>query len=62
MSKIIDKERMKEICKIGQRANCCRYLTVDGEGFKCAKNTSWARVIDERVTAMTAKGDNCEGL
>ena len=62
MSKIIDNERLKKICKMGQGASCCRYMTADGEGIKCAKNTSWARIIDERIATMTTKSDNCEGL
>ena len=50
------------VCRIGQGANCCRYLTADGNGFHCAKlNPSLASAIDRR-TDMVAKSDNCPGV
>jgi hypothetical protein len=50
-------------CKPG-KAECCRYLCADGDGWVCAKLTSIGSIIDERVAAgtMNATGDNCEGI
>jgi hypothetical protein len=51
------------ICKIGQGANCCKYLLAGTEGFECAKHEGEKQMID-RVWNETknAQGDNCEGL
>lgn len=51
-----------ETCKIGQGAECCRYLTMGADGFSCAKRTSLRYTIDNRVRKMNAKGDNCDGV
>ena len=42
----------------------CRYLIVSDAGWGCAKLSSLAGVIDERVRRGTfrAVGDNCAGL
>jgi hypothetical protein len=55
---------VKQTCKIGQGAVCCRYLGADGGGFDCLKLTSLRAYLDERVAlgTITARGDNCEGL
>ncbi len=53
---------IKEVCKIGQGKDCCRYLTMGPNGFECAKlNLGLMLTIDARVESMNAKGDNCEG-
>jgi hypothetical protein len=54
----------KEVCKIGQGAACCRYLTMDKDGWDCAKWTSLRFTLDDRVenNEMNAHGDNCEGV
>ena len=58
----ITKEYMDEVCKMGQGADCCRYITVGAEGFLCAKDDPYLKpAIDRRVIQMTAKGDNCDG-
>jgi len=56
-------EHVKNVCKIGQGHDCCRYLVVGPNGFECMKNTSLAPVLDKRVTdeTISARGDNCEG-
>lgn len=54
----------KAVCKIGQRAACCRYLIVSSDGFGCAKNVPDLRtLLDVRVVqeSITARGDNCPG-
>lgn len=55
-------DQVKNVCKIGQGADCCRYLMF-GDGFECARNTATAAILDMRVLAKTmiARGDNCDG-
>lgn len=56
-------EHVKNVCKIGQGNDCCRYLVLGGNGFECAKHTELATLLDTRVkdNTITAQGDNCEG-
>jgi len=56
-------EHVKQVCKIGQGHQCCRYLVMGARGFECAKHTELAVLLDTRVMAetITARGDNCEG-
>lgn len=49
------------ICKMGQGAECCRYLVFSSD-FACAKRSSVAATIDARVETMNARGDNCDGI
>lgn len=58
------EEWIRGVCRIGQRAECCRYLVCDGGGFDCAKHTDSAVYLDLRVLSNTinAQGDNCPGL
>jgi hypothetical protein len=60
----IPEKHVKEICKIGQGNECCRYITVGPKGFMCVKYTSIGRYLDSRVEAndMVAQGDNCDGI
>ena len=62
MTKNISNETLKNVCKIGQGANCCRYILCGQNGFECGKLTKLKESIDKRVNIMTAKGDNCKGL
>ena len=55
-----DDDHAKSVCKIGQGADCCRYLSMGAEGFSCEKLSPLGDTIDLRDD-MTAKGDNCEG-
>ena len=57
-------EQVKDICKRGGRAKCCRYLIAGTDGFECAKLTTLKPVIDNKVKKgqFTAKGDNCLGI
>lgn len=55
---------VKGTCLLGTGATCCRYLTVDGQGFHCGKlDPAIAATIAKRITSgtFTAKGDNCPG-
>ena len=56
-------DQIKNVCKIGQGADCCRYLVMGINGFECMKGTSLAEILDMRVltNTITAKGDNCDG-
>lgn len=59
----ITYQQLKEVCKIGQGNECCRYLIVGPKGFGCAKHTDLRDCIDSRVDEgiMVARSDNCEG-
>jgi len=52
---------IRDTCKLGQRAACCRYLSASESGLNCEKLTDLGRQIDV-LTHMTAKGDNCPGV
>jgi hypothetical protein len=56
-------EWIKGVCRIGQGAACCRYLTMSPTGWDCEKKTQLGLVLDARVARgeMTARGDNCKG-
>jgi hypothetical protein len=62
-SPVVPDSMLRSTCKIGQGAECCRYLTVSDQ-FYCEKHTQLAATIDARVAAGTylSVGDNCEGL
>lgn len=58
----LSKNYVKEVCKIGQGAACCRYLGAGTNGLECLKlDIDFAPLVDKR-TDMVAKGDNCEGV
>lgn len=57
-------DHVKDVCKIGQGHDCCRYLVVAPGGFECGKLEPPVKyVLDRRVRneQITARGDNCEG-
>lgn len=58
-----DLEHVKTVCKIGQGAECCRYLTFSGRGWSCEKKTTGKALFDRRVAQklMVAQSDNCAG-
>lgn len=60
----VSDARATAICKIGQGALCCRYLTVDKDGLGCDKHTDLRVVLDERAKSpgWSAVADNCPGL
>lgn len=58
-----NKKHWETVCKIGQGADCCKYLVM-GKGFECMKeDPENKKVIDDNwaVTPHVAQGDNCEG-
>lgn len=57
-------EYIKQVCKIGQGATCCKYLAMGPNGFECMKaNEADKKIIDRNwaTTEYVAQGDNCEG-
>lgn len=65
MSSLIPFEYRRDICRIGQGSDCCRYIVGSAFGLECAKHQFKINdEIDRRVAAgmMRATGDNCEGL
>jgi hypothetical protein len=55
---------IKDVCKIGQRELCCRYLLMAPTGWECGKLDPRAKmVLDAKVASgsFTSQGDNCEG-
>lgn len=60
----VDIEYAREVCKIGQGRDCCRYLTIGGSGWSCEKlNPEGRRMIDARAARglFTAISINCSG-
>lgn len=60
----IDNDHARNVCKIGQGAECCRYLTVAGaHGWSCEKYSNLGLLIDQRFMEgrMVAQGNNCPG-
>ena len=57
-------DQIKNVCKIGQGAACCKYLVVGANGFECMKVDRMARaMIDKNWEQIKhiAQGDNCDG-
>lgn len=50
-----------DVCKIGQEANCCKYLIMGHLGFECGKLLLGIKAALDLQTDMVAKSDNCEG-
>jgi hypothetical protein len=54
---------LKNICKVGQGSDCCKYLLCDREGFQCAKTGGLKDFVDQNWDSeKVAQGDNCSGL
>jgi len=62
----IDKaanNHVNNICKMGQGADCCKYLVM-GKAWECMRvDLTNKKVIDDNwaVTPHVAQGDNCNG-
>lgn len=62
---LVPRHMFDTVCKIGQGADCCRYLLGGADGIECGKHQpEFKRMLDARHAAgtMVARGDNCEGL
>ena len=59
----MDMEQVQLVCRIGQEAECCRYLVMGTKGFECMKTNPLNKaVIDEAWDdSKSAQGDNCKG-
>lgn len=58
-------DHVKNICKIGQAKECCRYLVAGEDGFECGKmDDKMKEILDLRVSAelQTGVADNCDGI
>lgn len=57
-----DPEFRDSICRPGEGAATCSYLTL-GDGFECAKSSpTLYSAIEARRPSMAAQGDNCSGF
>lgn len=55
---------IKTVCKIGQGAECCKYLVAGIKGFECMKvNPAYKATVDANweTTPHVAQGNNCPG-
>lgn len=62
-------DHVKNICKVGQKTECCRYLFATATGFECGKvDRELKQLQDQRVEkGLSASlgqgiGDNCDGV
>lgn len=62
-------DHLKNVCKIGQREKCCRYLFATATGFECGKvDRELKQLQDQRVEDGLSVGlgqgvgDNCDGI
>lgn len=53
--------QVMDVCKIGQKAACCKYLVMGHLGFECGKLIPEIKKELDRQKDMVAKSDNCEG-
>lgn len=63
-NRIIPKGHLKSVCKIYEKKNTCRYISLSSKGFICVKKTPMKKVLDKMSfeKKMIANSDNCEGL
>jgi len=60
----IPSKHLRDICKLGQGAKCCRFAIASDQGIVCCKGSNLEHAINARVALgkMIAQGDNCPGL
>jgi len=60
----IKEHTLKNVCRIGEDKDTCRYIMRNQEDYVCVKNSIIQLTIDETVEkqGMVAKGNNCPGL
>lgn len=61
MSLPLERSHVENVCRLGQGAATCAFLTGGIAGLECAKGTSIEDLLRERRPSMTAQGDNCSG-
>ena len=59
----IDDQHAREVCRIGQQGECCRYLTMASTGWSCEKLGPMGPELAARAKLgkIIAQADNCEG-
>lgn len=65
LERVIPQGRLESVCKVGQGAATCRYVTGQALGICCVKKVqSLKDHLDQRAAtgSITARGDNCSGL
>lgn len=70
MKKLITKKEAIEICKMGQGADCCFWLVMGPDGFKCLYEaqeegrTLTGQTMRQRLDSglTVAKRDGCEEM
>ena len=60
----IPKAHLNAVCKIEQKEETCRYISLSKIGYVCMKKSPAKVKLDQLVKEkkMTAQADNCEGL
>lgn len=53
-------EHAKSVCRYGQQELTCRFLLMDGAGWRCGKDSEPLMIV-LALREMKAKGDNCYG-
>ena len=57
--------QIKTVCKIGQGADCCKYLVMSPNGFECSKFKPEDKAVIDKAWESghhVAQGDNCGGM
>lgn len=63
-SRFLDRQKLVDVCKFGQGAECCAYIVGGLGGFECGKLDPLLRLqidIRQELGTMVARGDNCPG-
>ncbi len=60
----ISKAHLNSVCKIEQKKETCRYISLSEIGYVCMKKSPAKDKLDELADneSMSARSDNCEGL
>lgn len=60
----ISRDWLRDVCKIGKGASCCRYVAVGEQGFRCLKGTRLQSLLDKKAVdkEIVAQSNNCAGL
>lgn len=53
--------KVKNVCKVSQGSECCKYLSMAPSGWGCLKMDAEMKAIIDARTDMVSQGDNCEG-
>lgn len=59
---LLSRDRVRNICKLGRGADCCKFLLAGQQGLECGKLDSVLGPMLAIKPGMVAKGDNCDGI